>query len=179
MYVCNMHIIGPMTDDRTLNLLGALVLALADTMKTATESRAEQGAGVPAALITIGFYAGESIDTLAHTLGLSHSATVRLVDRLVKAGLAVRRSGADRRTSALYLSRRGKLRMGAILESRKRVLEQALLPLTQQEQTLLAGLLEKLLGGFTRDRQHADHICRLCDARSCPEQTCPVECALK
>lgn len=167
-----------MDDERTANLLGALALALADALNHEAELRAQHGAAAPAALVTIGFYEGDSIDALARVLNLSHSATVRLVDRLERDALVERRDGPDGRTSALHLTRRGKARMRSILDGRRRVLNDALGPLSSDEHAVLTGLTEKLLSGLTRDRRHADHICRLCDERVCPGETCPVECAV-
>ena len=167
-----------MTMQRTANLLGALALALADDLKAETEARAEHGATAPAALATLGFYPGEPIEALARTLGLSHSATVRLIDRLARDGLVERRGGADARSAALHLTPRGEARSQSILEGRHRVLAEALDLLSAEERAALTGLVEKLLAGLTRDRQHADHVCRLCDERICPEQSCPVECAV-
>lgn len=177
MCVHHAYIFG-MNENRTANLIGALVLALADALKAETDARAEHSAAAPAALVTIGFYPGESIDRLSQTLGLSHSATVRLVDRLAADALVDRRGGVNGRTSALHLTRRGKVRMHSILDGRRRVLTEALSPLSADERALLTGLMEKLLGALTRDRKHADHICRLCDERVCPGETCPVECAV-
>ena len=167
-----------MTEDRTANLLGALALALTDSLNHEVEARADHGAAAPAALVSIGIAPGQSIDALARTLGLSHSATVRLVGRLVADGLVDRRDGPDGRTSALHLTRRGRTRRRAILDGRRTVLMDALDALSADERAALTGLMEKLLGTLTRDRQHADHICRLCDEHACPGQACPVECAV-
>ena len=167
-----------MTEDRTANLLGALALALTDALKEETEARADHGAAAPAALVSIGIAPGGSIDALARTLGLSHSATVRLVDRLANHGLVDRRDGPDGRTSALHLTRRGGARRRAILDGRGEVLIRALRSLSPDQRAVLTGLLETLLGSLTRDRLHADHICRLCDEHVCPGETCPVECAV-
>ncbi|WP_119168344.1 MarR family winged helix-turn-helix transcriptional regulator [Algihabitans albus] len=166
-----------MSDERTANLLGALALALTDTLADVTSAQAERGAGAPAALVLVSFYPGQSIDSLAQTLGLSHSATVRLADRLAGDGLLDRRSGADGRTTALHLTRKGQARANAILGERCRALSAALDPLSVKERAHFTRSLEKILGGLTRDRQHADHICRLCDERVCPADGCPVECA--
>ena len=168
-----------MTDERTANLLGALALALADTVRHETETRAELGAAGPAALVTIGIDPGESIHMLAAVLGLSHSATVRLVDRLVADGLVERRAGADGRTLALYLTRSGIDRRHLVLDGRRRRLSEALGSLTPDEKTALTPMLEKILASLTQGRQHADHICRLCDEDCCPGDTCPVEGAVK
>ncbi|WP_421709282.1 MarR family winged helix-turn-helix transcriptional regulator [Algihabitans sp.] len=168
-----------MNDLRTANLLGALALALNDRLTDVTSARAERGAAAPAALVTVSFYPGESIDALAQTLGLSHSATVRLADRLAEDGLLERRGGADGRTSALYLTRKGRARASAILKDRADSLVEALKPLSVEESAHLTSLLEKMLGALTQDRQQADHICRLCDEDVCPGEDCPVECAVK
>ena len=50
---------------------------------------------------------GGSIDMLRRTVDLSHSATVRLVDRLSDAGYVVRRGAEDGRVSSVHLTARG------------------------------------------------------------------------
>ena len=167
-----------MNDDRTANLLGALALALTDALRQETEAQATLGAGAPAALVTIGIDPGGSIHTLAAVLGLSHSATVRLVDRLAADGLVERRAGADGRTLALHLTPPGRERRQQILDGRRRVLGDALAALSAPERDTLTRLTEILLSGLTQGRQHADHICRLCDEDVCPRETCPVEGAV-
>ena len=167
-----------MTDNRTANLLGALALALTDRLIEETETRAKHGAAGPAALVSIGTAPGEPIDRLARTLVLSHSATVRLVDRLAADGLVARRSLSDGRAVGLHLTRSGATRRKAILEGRRQVLGEALAPLSAKQQDSLTALVETLLGRITSGRQSADHICRLCDEDACPQDSCPVECAV-
>jgi DNA-binding MarR family transcriptional regulator len=103
---------------------------------------------------------------------------VRLVDRLAADGLVERRGGADRRAVGLHLTRRGVARRRAILTGRAAVLARALSPLSEDDQAAPTTHLETILGAFTRDRRHADHICRLCDEDACPQERCPVECAV-
>lgn len=167
-----------MTDDRTANLLGALALALTDRLIEETETRAKHGAAAPAALVSIGVAPGEPIDQLARTLALSHSATVRLIDRLAADGLVERRSLPDGRAVGLHLTRSGTARRRAILSGRRRVLGEVLAPLSAKQQDSLTALAETLLGRMTAGRQSADHICRLCDEDACPQESCPVECAV-
>lgn len=167
-----------MTGDRTANLLGALALALTDRLIEETETRAKHGAAAPAALVSIGVAPGEPIDRLARTLALSHSATVRLIDRLAADGLVARRSLPDGRAVGLHLTRTGAARRKAILEGRRRILDEALAPLSAKQQDSLTTLVETLLGRITSGRQSADHICRLCDEDACPQDSCPVECAV-
>nr|WP_239479307.1 MarR family winged helix-turn-helix transcriptional regulator [Lichenicola cladoniae] len=61
-----------------------------------------------AAVVIIGHATGLSIDELRRVLGLSYPGTVRLVDRLVAAGLSVRSKALrDRRAVALVLTEAG------------------------------------------------------------------------
>ena len=168
-----------MTDAaRTANLLGALALALGDGLRAATETAAEHGASSPAALVVIGSYPGRTIDALRPALGLSHSGTVRLIDRLAADGLVVRGSGADGRSVSLQLTPAGKSAMRALLAERRRALEGPLAALTSQERRQLERISEKLLTAMTHTQAQADQFCRLCDEAVCPSARCPVECAI-
>ncbi|MEP9369647.1 MarR family winged helix-turn-helix transcriptional regulator [Xanthobacter sp. VNH20] len=159
------------------NLLGALALALAGAQEEAARKAAGLGPSGAAALVVIGFYPGTSIGTLAGILGLTHSVVVRLVEGLGAEGLVERAAApGDRRQVALRLSEAGRTRHAAILEARRGVLAQALAPLDAQETAQFGAVLARLLAGLTTSRLQADHICRLCDEKSCPGQLCPVEC---
>ena len=168
-----------MSIDRTANLLGALALALADRMAAEAETRAEHGSAAPAALVSTGVDPGLSVGALAQTIGLTHSATVRLVDRLARDGLMERREGADARSVGLHLTQSGAARRRSILEGRNQVLSEVIAALPFGDQMALVPLVETLLGAMTPDRRQADHICRLCDEDVCPEATCPVEGAVR
>lgn len=171
--------INTMSIERTANLLGALALVLTDRMTEEIEIRAEHGAAAPAALVSVGVDPGLSVGALAQTIGLTHSATVRLVDRLAGDGLLERRDGLDGRSVRLHLTRRGSVRRRTILNGRHQILSETLAALPTSDQSALTVLVETLLGAITRDRQQADHICRLCDEDTCPEAICPVECAAR
>ncbi|MGH2743362.1 MAG: winged helix DNA-binding protein, partial [Thermoleophilaceae bacterium] len=94
---------------RGANLLGAVSLAVADRVRDAAERGTGQGGSAPAALVSLaGYLDGSPIDSVRGPLGLTHSATVRVVDRLVAAGLARRRGGADRRSVAVELTPAGR-----------------------------------------------------------------------
>jgi DNA-binding MarR family transcriptional regulator len=162
---------------RQANLLGALVLTVADRLRVATEHRAGQGGSAPAALVSLaGYLDGGPIDSLRDPLGLTHSAVVRLVDRLSAAGLAVRREGPDRRSVGVTLTPEGSRAAAAALEARQDALETALAALDQGERAELARLHEKMLTALTDSRATAGHICRLCDAEACGHEQgrCPV-----
>ncbi|MBI1879160.1 MAG: MarR family transcriptional regulator [Chloroflexi bacterium] len=164
-----------MVNPRTVNLLGALALAIADDLRRVTAEGAAHGAAAPAALVMIGAYPGHTIEELSHILQLSHSGTVRLVDRLAGDGLVERQRGADGRAVALFLTATGEQSRQVVLVKRRQILEEALQSLSPEEQTLLTTLIERVLTGFTRDRAHADAICRLCHEDVCPAELCPVE----
>ena len=76
-----------MSMDRTTNLLGVVGLAVADRIEEETRNILKHSGETPAALVVIGYGLGPSNDELRRVLGLSHSGTVRLVDRLVADGL--------------------------------------------------------------------------------------------
>jgi MarR family transcriptional regulator, negative regulator of the multidrug operon emrRAB len=84
-------------------------------------SVAGHGASGPAALVALdGEAGGGSIDALRRILGITHSGTVRLVDRLAGAGLVERRVGADARAVALHLTPQGRRLARRVLAAAKR-----------------------------------------------------------
>jgi MarR family transcriptional regulator, negative regulator of the multidrug operon emrRAB len=162
---------------RGANLLGAVSLAVTDRIRVAAERGAAQGGSAPAALISLaGYLDGSPIDAVRSPLALTHSATVRLVDRLVAAGLAQRREGPDRRSVAVELTPAGHAAAAEAVKARAGALEEALADLDSAERTELARLHAKVLGTLTEGRASAGHICRLCDSHACghEEGRCPV-----
>jgi hypothetical protein len=72
---------------RLANLRGTLSLAVHDRFRAATEAASGASGSGPAALATLASHMdGEDVDALSRLLGISHSAAVRLTDRLVHAG---------------------------------------------------------------------------------------------
>jgi DNA-binding MarR family transcriptional regulator len=158
-----------------LNVIGALVVVLGDRIRDATEEASGMGGALPAALSALHEWAGgRTIETLAGGLRLSHSRTVRVVDRLEEQGLARRaRDPADGRGVLVHLTPAGCRAGRAVLDARAAALEQALQPDERRE---LAPLAERLLARATTSRRTAGAICRLCDAHACghAEGRCPV-----
>jgi MarR family transcriptional repressor of emrRAB len=162
---------------REAQLLGTASLAVADRVRAAAAEGAGQGGSAPAALVSLaGYLDGEPIDSLRGPLGLTHSATVRVVDRLVAAGLARRREGPDRRSVAVVLTPAGHAAAERAVRARGAALEAALAGLDPAERTELARLHEKVLATLTEGRASAGHICRLCDIEACGHRQgrCPV-----
>ncbi len=158
--------------DRTSNLLGVVGLAVADRIEDTTREILKHAGETPAALVVIGYDLGPSNDELRRILGLSHSGTVRLVDRLVADGLVERREGSDGRAVALYVSKRGRTLREKILKGRLTAISPLLAPLTRVEQETLAGLLHKMLSAMETTDMERRTLCRLCDNRVC--SNCPI-----
>lgn len=159
---------------RVENLLGALVITLGDTLAERTEAVAGHGPSSPAALLGLLRRPGLSIATLRHSVGLSHSATVRLVDRLEADGLLSRRNAPDGREVSLVLTGKGRRRALKLVQERRRVLTRALAGLSTVDRRDLERLLGDLLRTQSRLVDDPTSICRLCELPVCPLRRCPV-----
>jgi len=163
------------TSARDANLLGALGTVLSDALADAAELAG--GASPAAALVALnGTSAGGTIDALAGRIGLSHSGAVRLVDRLVHAGLVERRRGADQRSAALVLTPQGRRTARRVLSRREANMEILLRLLTDDQRTAAIELVEALLGAVGREEGVEPRVCRLCDREACGRSRgrCPV-----
>jgi DNA-binding MarR family transcriptional regulator len=171
-------------DAHLTNVLGALALALADGMRDATEAAGGMSGAAPAALVALHqFLGGRTTGDLAQATGLTHSGAVRLVDRLVDAGLVERRPGRDGRSLAIVLTAPGRALSDEITEARAQAVAAALDGLGADERGQLAALVDTLLATVTARRLAARHqgapagwLCRLCDFASCgrPRGECPA-----
>ena len=160
------------------NVVGALALALSDSVLLGAQERAPEPGPAAAALTLLVHEPGMPIERLRRALRLSHPGAVRLVDRLAAENLIERRpSPSDRRAVALYLTKTGERSSNAILAERQTRIEQALQVLTPTERETLGRLTEKLLRGLVHDEDQAYSVCRLCDPGVCVN--CPVASALE
>jgi MarR family transcriptional regulator, negative regulator of the multidrug operon emrRAB len=162
-----------MTIDRTSNLLGALSLAISDRVYAVAAEGLGHGGATPAALAVIGHEPGLSNDMLCKILNLSHSGSVRLIDRLQADGLVERRKGKDGRAVALYLTETGDALRVEILKKREAVIAPMVQRLSAQDQKRLTIILEKMLTQLPKTEVETYSICRLCDEGAC--QSCPME----
>ncbi len=170
-----MHIHKMKADDRTANLLGAFALAVTDRMTAGFAAADDAGPSRAAALLTLASFPGPSIEGLRRSLGLTHSATVRLVDGLAAAGQVERQPTADGRAVSLKLTPAGKRAAAGLARARRHPLVATLESLRAPERRALEALLERLLAALTDGRERADRICRLCEIDCCPQACCPVE----
>jgi DNA-binding MarR family transcriptional regulator len=164
--------------DHDLNVAGALAVALGDRLRDATEAASGMSGPLPAALASLREWAGgRTVDTLAGGLRLSHSRTVRVIDRLEAEGLALReRDPADGRSVLVRLTPAGEVAGEAVLAARAAALAGALGGLDARERHAFAELAERVLAELTGGRRAARSNCRLCDGTACGhhEGRCPV-----
>jgi len=178
---------SPEADGRLANLVGAWALAVADRLDAATTAAAGRGGQAPAALVALHEFAGGgTIEGLSGVLGLTHSATVRLVDGLVADGYVGRgRSAGDRRAVTLALTPSGRAVARRISRARARAVEAALEGLTDAQRRSLTGLAERLTGDLAALRldergrgevPSGGWLCRMCDFEACgrAEGRCPA-----
>ncbi len=163
-----------MSEARLQNFLGALATAVTDRLGAANERLAEFGGEAAAAVVQIGTVPNLTILMLSKALGLSHSATTRVVSKLALRGLVLKADGRDGREVALKLTDEGTALMERILVSRTAALSEFLSVLTKEEQLRLEDAFARMLGNAPRDEAEALRICRLCDERACPQDICPV-----
>jgi DNA-binding MarR family transcriptional regulator len=160
---------------RSANLLNVFAVLLGDALTAPEIVAAARSASETAALITIASYPGQTIKTLARILDLSHSAAVRLIDKLVEDGLVRVVRGSDRRSVEASITPAGQAVTAAILEQRRARLEAMLAALEPAETDQLTRLMTKMIAAETNSPQAGDRLCRFCDLANCPQEICPVE----
>nr|WP_249141932.1 MarR family transcriptional regulator [Bradyrhizobium diazoefficiens] len=153
-------------------MLGALSLAVMDRIEQGAREVIGRGGETPAALVVIGYGQGMTNDKLRRILGLSHSGTVRLVDRLVSDRLVERRPGKDGREVALHLTAAGVATRNELMNSRISAVTSLLDVLSASETKRLETLIHDLLARLDTTEMDRFTICRMCDDSVCTN--CPL-----
>lgn len=159
---------------RLENLLGAFGVAVCDSLDNAFDEVCAVGDSAPAAMILIHENPDTRIEALARYLALSHSGTVRLVDRLSKAGWVARETCEDKRAVVLVLTKTGQRVAEHLLEGRRKSLGGALAGLGAADRKVLERILPQMLNNLVTSREQADHTCRYCDSGACEREGCPL-----
>lgn len=165
----------PMSDPTLANRLAALATALDDAVHADTEDLSPSAV---AALQTIRQDGPLAIQDVARTIGLTHSATVRLVDRLEKDWL-VRRLTRKGREVRVEATARGRRRASQFQERRLEIAGGLLDALDAPERDAFAIILDKLLAATVADAEGAARTCRACERDGCRKAGCPVEAAAR
>jgi DNA-binding MarR family transcriptional regulator len=165
--------------DAGANRLGALALRITDRIEDARREAGPGSDSATAALSALHRFLDEpSIDELRRVLGLSSSATVRLVDGLVADGFVMRSTaGGDERRTAVTLTPNGKRRARQLIDARADTLVDALAPLSPAERATFDALVDKILVGLVPTPTSHGWMCRLCDTETCGAprgEPCPI-----
>jgi len=159
---------------RAGNLLGALAVGVYDRLERETEAAAGHTGRRAAALTNLAQWPGDTIEELRHMLGLTHSATVRVVDGLAADGLVERVRVGGGPAVRPTLTEPGEADARRVLDARNDLLQWLVGHLSDEEIASLTALSERLLGAMTDDFNAGELICRLCELEACPQDRCPV-----
>ena len=134
--------------------------------------------------LTLLAWRGEATsDTLQFALGLSQPACVRLVDRLVDAGLLARRRRAGDRRLWLALTPKGRRSANGLLSREGRPVEDALrAALTDPDELArFVAALDRVALAVLGDTTDPARFCRSCDVAAClgSERECPSVAACR
>lgn len=153
-------------DERRRNLLGAFALALADRIRSDVEAASGLNLEAAAALATVAQQPGGNVEGLRQAIGRSHSATVRIVDRLVETGLIERRPADRGPAVALTATAAGRDRAREMLAARARAIDAVLATLDPASAAAIDTILETGLSGLA-ELPAGVTVCRLCDKGVC------------
>jgi MarR family transcriptional repressor of emrRAB len=178
--------VGNPAEARLANLLGATSTGVADAMEESMLAAAGLEGSAPAALVAfLDFSPHGSVRALSRIVGLTHSGSVRLADRLVAAGYLERRPGADARSLTLALTPAGRAIALRIRAAREDAVTHAFEELSDDQRAALGEICEQLLATLTRIRLErraaggepaGGALCRMCDFVACGrhEANCPA-----
>jgi MarR family transcriptional repressor of emrRAB len=159
---------------RTANMLAALAGEITERVEATLKTHPNQTDSASAALNIMGFWEGITNTQLSRALGLSHTATVRLVDKLEAQGFVEAREGKDKRATHLYITPAGREAVLPGLVARCAAVKGYLEVLSAAEERQFADLLEKLMKPIGTDAYRVSHFCRLCEFTACPGDQCPM-----
>jgi MarR family transcriptional regulator, negative regulator of the multidrug operon emrRAB len=159
----------------TANILGALAVLIQDRVEGAWQASLDLSPMAAAALVQIEGEPGCSIELVAGRIGLTHSATVRVVDKLAERGLVEKdRARKDARAQSLTLSKVGKRVAQQLHEARNQVTDDLLAGLAPAQRTALEQAIRAILYRCVEPGREADVTCRVCDDRRCRPEICPI-----
>lgn len=159
---------------RAGNLVGALAVGVTDRLQRGTEAAAGHSGARAAALTNLAQWPGDTIEELRHMVGLTHSATVRVIDGLVADGLVKREHIGGGPAVRPRLTEAGERQARRILAVRNEVLDWLVGDLSDAELRRVTPIVEHLLERLTSDFNAGELICRLCELDACPQDRCPV-----
>jgi MarR family transcriptional regulator, negative regulator of the multidrug operon emrRAB len=159
----------------TANILGALAVLIQDRVEGTWQSSLDLSPMAAAALVQIEGEPGCTIELVAGRIGLTHSATVRVIDKLAERGLVEKdRARKDARAQSLKLSKTGKRVAQQLHEARNQVTDDLLAGLAPAQRAGLEQAIRAILHRCVNPGREADVTCRVCDDRRCSPEICPI-----
>ena len=150
--------------------LGALGILLSDVGERVADDLSPSAAAL---LLALRFRSALTATELADVAGVAQPTAVRVLDGLIRRGLAVRQARTGRQ-APLRLTNLGRTRVQRLLSARRQALGHFLTPLSGDERTVLEGIIDKLLAAATTSRAFARTTCRFCDHAACDGPRCPI-----
>lgn len=160
------------------NILGALATLIQDRVQLRWQEDLDLSPMAAAALVQVEWDTGCSIEQVAQQIGLSHSATVRIVDKLVERDLVAKdRARKDARAQSLKLTKAGRRTAQQLHAARNKVTDELLSLLPKQQVEALGSAVGAILRGAVTDPEESYVTCRVCDETRCRPEICPIKVA--
>lgn len=164
------------TMERASNWLGTLAVLIQDRVETRWQEELDLSPMSAAALCQVEQEPGCAIEPVATRIGLSHSATVRLIDKLVERDLVAKdRAREDQRQQSLKLTAAGRRTAAKLHQARNQVTDELLGLLPPAESEALGKALAVILHRAVATKEEGDRVCRVCDEGRCREEICPIQ----
>ena len=157
-----------------LNQFAACSLSLVDKLGSALAQKLGRPESELTTLISVRHCDHFTVGWLSEVLRLTHSAAVRIADRLERDGLLQRVPMENRRYVGLALTAQGSQLADTILRARRDALESHFAGISDAEIRQAMPVIEKLLRAATTDELTSYQTCRQCDAAMCGKQ-CAVD----
>lgn len=160
------------------NWLGTLAVLIQDRVEARWQAELDLSPMSAAALVQIEQEAGCAIEAVAGRIGLSHSATVRLIDKLVERDLVAKDRGRDdARQQSLKLTKAGRRLAAQLHQARNQVTDELLGLVPAAEGAVLGRAVATILRRAVTTKHEGDLVCRVCDETRCRPEICPIQTA--
>ncbi len=158
------------------NWLGTLAVLIQDRVEARWQADLDLSPMSAAALVQVEQEPGAAIEPVATRIGLSHSATVRVIDKLVARDLVAKdRARDDQRAQSLKLTKAGKKLAAQLHQIRNQVTDDLLGLLPPAEGEALGKAIATMLHRAVTTRREGDQVCRVCDEGRCRPEICPIQ----
>ncbi len=157
-----------------LNQAAAFALSVNDEVDAALSTRFDRSRSEIETLVSVRHCQTFTVGWLGEVLQLTHSAAVRITDRLERDGLVRRTPQANRRFVGLVLTPAGIEVADDILRARRDVLDHVFQGVDDKALDQAMPVFRRILGRNSGGRLSSYRRCRICDEAACGE-TCPVQ----